>query len=350
MKTEILDIDINSIDFNKIKFAAEVIINGGLVAFPTETVYGLGANGLNQSAVKKIFAAKGRPSDNPLILHIADKNSLVGLVDNVPANALALMEHFWPGPLTLVLNKTSKVPDIITAGLSTVAVRVPSHPVALELIRAAGLPIAAPSANISGKPSPTTSSHVIDDLYGKVDVIINAEGSRIGVESTVLDITHTPPVVLRPGGISMEQLANILGKVEIDPGLVLGDTVGLIPRSPGMKYKHYSPKAEVIVIEGDIDNVVKKIIGLVEEYKDRGILIGILATEQTKCMYKDVSTISLGDRMEPDEIAANLFKGFRNFDDMGIEVIFAEAVDNKGIGMAIMNRMNKAAGYNVIRV
>ena len=349
LKTEILSIDINNIDLNKIRFAAEIIRSGGLVAFPTETVYGLGANALNEIAVKKIFDAKGRPSDNPLIMHIADKSTIFEIVGNVPANASILMDKFWPGPLTMVFEKAPIVPDIITAGLPTVAVRVPSHPVALELIREAGVPIAAPSANISGKPSPTESKHVIDDLYGKVDVIIDAEGAKIGVESTVLDITLMPPVILRPGGVSFEELCNVLGEVYIDPALVSKDTEGLRPRSPGMKYTHYSPKAEVIVIEGDVLKVANKINELINDYKAKNISVGVLATEQTKHFYKDVPVLCLGDRTEPFEIAANLFKAFRNFDDTSIEVILSEAVESKGIGMAVMNRMNKAAGYNIIK-
>lgn len=349
MKTEILGIDINNIDLCKIRFAADVIRAGGLVAFPTETVYGLGANALDETAVKKIFEAKGRPSDNPLIMHIADKKAVFEIANYVPEKASILMDKFWPGPLTMVFEKTAIVPEVITAGLTTVAVRMPSHPVALELIREAGVPVAAPSANISGKPSPTEAKHVIDDLYGKVDVIIDAGGSKIGVESTVLDITLTIPVILRPGGVSYEELCSVLGEVNVDPALASKDTEGLRPRSPGMKYTHYSPKAEVIVIEGEVLKVANKINELIKDYKVRNISVGVLATEQTKQCYKDVPVLCLGDRTEPEEIAANLFKAFRRFDEAGVEVILSEAVESRGIGMAIMNRMNKAAGYNIIK-
>ncbi|MFZ5986103.1 MAG: L-threonylcarbamoyladenylate synthase [Bacillota bacterium] len=350
MKTEILKIDINDIDIQKIRYAADVLRQGGLVAFPTETVYGLGADALNEKAVKKIFEAKGRPSDNPLIVHIEDSRSINELVSDIPSNASILMDRFWPGPLTLVMKKSKKVPEIITAGLSTVAIRVPSHPIALALIREAGLPVAAPSANVSGKPSPTAAKHVIDDLSGKVDVIIEGGSANIGVESTVIDITLTPPVILRPGGISPEQLGNVLGGVAIDPAVVKADSTEFVPRSPGMKYTHYSPKAEVIVVEGEPLKVAKKIAGMIEDYKENGISVGVLSTEQTKDLYLEVPVISLGDRLTPETIAANLFKAFRDFDDIGIKIILAEAIDNTGIGLAVMNRMKKAAGYNIVKI
>ena len=351
MKTEILKIDIHNIDSAKIKYAAQVIEEGGLVAFPTETVYGLGANALNKAAVEKIFMAKGRPSDNPLIVHVADKESVEKLVSRIPEKAVKLMDTFWPGPLTLVMDKQSIVPDIITAGLNTVAVRVPSHPIALALIRAAKLPIAAPSANISGKPSPTDSKHVINDLDGKVDVIIDGGFSNIGVESTVMDMVVEPPMLLRPGGITLEQLEAVIGNVQIDPGVAQKNLDGkIVPKSPGMKYKHYAPKAKVVIVEGEIQKVAEKINELVKDYESRNIKVGILATDETKQLYPEDLTVSLGSRMNPETIASNLFNAFRDYDKTDVQTIFAEAIDSTGIGLAIMNRMNKAAGYNIIKV
>lgn len=351
MKTEILKIDIDNIDLAKIKYAAQVIEEGGLVAFPTETVYGLGANALNEAAVEKIFQAKGRPSDNPLIVHIADKKSVEKLVLRIPDKAVKLMDNFWPGPLTLVLDKQSIVPKIITAGLDTVAVRVPSHPIALSLIREANLPIAAPSANVSGKPSPTHSQHVINDLKGKVDVIIDGGFSNIGVESTVVDMVVEPPMLLRPGGITLEQLEAVIGRVQIDPAIELKKLdEKTVPKSPGMKYKHYAPKAKVVIVEGEIQNIASKINSLVNEYESKNIKVGILATDETKHLYPENLTVSLGSRVSPETIAANLFNAFRDYDKTDVQIIFAEAIDSSGIGLAIMNRMSKAAGYNIIKV
>lgn len=335
---------------DKLKYAGDVLKAGGLVAFPTETVYGLGANAMDTDAVKKIFVAKGRPSDNPLIVHISDKRELSNLSNNIPSKAFELMDRFWPGPLTLVFEKSSAVPGIITAGLDSVAVRMPSHPVALTLIREAGIPIAAPSANLSGKPSPTNAKHVIADLSGKVDVIIDAGDAKVGLESTVLDLTVNPPMILRPGGVTLTQLKEVLLEIELDPSLSGNKAEILKPRSPGMKYTHYSPKAEIVIIEGELKKVVFKINEMVEVYKSKGINVSILATEQTKDLYNQTEIIIAGDRNKPETIAARLFSSFRDFDDKNVQVVIAEAIDNIGIGMAIMNRMKKAAGYNVINV
>ncbi|MDF2522504.1 MAG: threonylcarbamoyl-AMP synthase [Clostridiales bacterium] len=349
MKTEIIKLNKSNIEMDKLRYAANVLRDGGLVAFPTETVYGLGANALNPSAVQNIFSAKGRPSDNPLIVHISDLKALSQLVSFVPTNAHKVMEHFWPGPITLVMEKSSLVPNIITAGLNTVAIRMPSHPIAIALIREAGLPIAAPSANTSGKPSPTNASHVIEDLLGKVDVIIDGGSTEVGVESTVLDLSDKMPLILRPGGVTLEQLSEVLGAVETDPALKSGDTSELTPKAPGMKYKHYSPKAEVFIIEGRPEAVARKINSLCRQYSDQDIPVGVLTTEQSKGLYESKEVISMGDRDNPETIAANLFRSLREFDKRGVKVILAEAVEAFGIGIAIMNRMNKAAGYKIIK-
>lgn len=350
LKTEVIKIDLDNIDIDKIRRAAAVIKSGGLVAFPTETVYGLGANALDEQAVKNIFKAKGRPSDNPLIIHIAEKSKAEELVRFMPSSVTRLMDKFWPGPLTLVMHKSDIVPTAVTAGLDTVAVRMPSHPVALELIRKSDLPIAAPSANRSGRPSPTNASHVIEDLSGKVDVIIDADNTTVGLESTVLDVTVTPPVILRPGGITYEQLKEVLGEVDIDPAVTTNTKQNTVPKSPGMKYTHYSPEAEVIIVEGELTEVVDRINHMIEDYKSTGYSVGVLATEQTKGLYKDANIISLGSRNHPESIASKLFWALRELDKKHVHVILAESIENTGIGLAVMNRLSKAAGYNIIRV
>lgn len=350
MKTEIIKIDRNNIDMDKLKYAADVIKQGGLVAFPTETVYGLGANALNEAAAHNIYKAKGRPSDNPLIVHICSPGELNPLVESIPQKAYKLMERFWPGPLTMIMNKSEAVPRTTTGGLNTVAIRMPSHPVAMALIRESGVPIAAPSANLSGKPSPTNAEHVIHDLSGRVDVIIDAGSVNIGLESTIVDMTVDPPMLLRPGGITPRELEKVLGKISIDPslsGLNLSDEP---PKAPGMKYTHYSPDADVIIIEGDLEKVVDRINQMASEYRSKGKKVGIMATEQTKDRYNGFLVISMGDRNRPETIASNLFTDLREFDNNDVNIVLAEAVDATDIGMAIMNRMNKAAGYNIIKV
>jgi len=348
LKTEINKIDKQNIDIKVIEKAADIIVVGGLVAFPTETVYGLGANALDENAVKSIFEAKGRPSDNPLIVHVADIEDVECLVREIPTKALLLMKKFWPGPLTIIMQKSKLIPDIITAGLDTVAVRMPSHPIAIELIRAAKKPVAAPSANISGRPSPTQAKHVIEDLFGKVDMIIDGGDSKIGLESTVIDVTCDPPLILRPGGITHDQLIEVLEDVKFDPGLSKSMDSKTKPRAPGMKYTHYSPKADMSIVDGQLEDIVKKINQLVETYMEKGLKVGVLATEQTKFGYKDGIVLSLGDRSKPETIASNLFKSLRELDEKNADIIFAESIEAVGVGLAIMNRMKKAAGYNII--
>ncbi len=355
MKTEILRIEPNHIDIDKISYAAEILKGGGLVVLPTETVYGLGANGLDKNAVEKIFIAKGRPSDNPLILHVAEKQQLDVLVKGVDEVSSKLIEAFWPGPLTLVMNKSREVPEVVTSGIPTVAIRMPSHPVALSLIYAAGFPVAAPSANLSGRPSPTRVEHVIEDLNGKVDLVIDSGPCKVGLESTVLDISTKKPMVLRPGGIGLEDLKKVLGEVLIDASSE-ENSKGFAPKSPGMKYTHYSPKAQLMVISGEPQKVITKIKELSSQ---EGIKkIGILATDETLDDYKEIkgkgmfpiTLISVGKRKDKATIAAQLFHTLRMFDEAKVEMVLAEAIDESGIGLAIMNRMNKAAGYNIISV
>ena len=348
MNTRVVVTDPQNIDHKALREAGALIRNGGLVAFPTETVYGLGANGFDPGAVKRIFEAKGRPSDNPMILHISRAEELDRLVDGVPPTAEKLIERFWPGPLTLIFKKSPLVPGIVTAGLDTVAVRMPSHPIAMNMIYYAGVPVAAPSANISGKPSPTRADHVIRDLLGKVDMIIDGGDVTVGLESTVAEVTGDGVVVLRPGGITPEQIREVAGNVTVDPFLVPDSEMGA-PKAPGMKYTHYSPEAQVIIVEGVPGRVAARICQMAGDLEKQGRKVGIMATEQTRGLYKGALVISVGDRERPYTIAANLFAVLREFDALGVDVILAEGVEQKGVGLAVMNRLLKAASYNVIR-
>ncbi|MCO6041626.1 L-threonylcarbamoyladenylate synthase [Thermococcus alcaliphilus] len=331
------------VDWEKIKIAARFIREGKLVAFPTETVYGLGADALNENAVKRIFEAKGRPPDNPLIIHIAEFDQVYELAREVPEKAKMLAEKFWPGPLTIVLPKGDKVPYATTGGLETVAIRMPAHEIALALIKTSKRPIAAPSANISGKPSPTLAEHVADDFYGRIECIIDGGETKIGVESTVIDLTTEPPMLLRPGGLPLEEIERVIGKIKIHPA-VKGKPVKLA-KAPGMKYKHYAPEAQVIVIEGERKRVKEKIKELVKEYKAQGMKVGVMATGD---FYEADAYFNIGESEE--EIARNLFKALRELDKSGVDIILAEGIEERGLGLAVMNRLKKAAGYRVIRV
>lgn len=325
--------------------AAAIIKRGGLVAFPTETVYGLGANGLDSRAVTGIYRAKGRPADNPLILHIANPNQ-VDKLSSPTAVARQLMEKFWPGPLTLVLPKIGNIPTEVTGGLDTVAVRMPNHPVALALIEAAGVPVAAPSANSSGRPSPTTANHVLGDLEGRIDAILDGGPAGMGLESTVLDLTSEIPIILRPGGVTFEQLQDTLGAINIDPS-VLGEKLpeNRAPRSPGMKYLHYAPAAKVILFEGECALISRAIRERAEELTRKGIRVGILATKENVASYPDGAIIlEMGSRKKPLEAASVLFGHLRDFDRLEVDVIFAEGLETKGMGLAVMNRLRRAAG------
>ncbi|MHA1688153.1 MAG: L-threonylcarbamoyladenylate synthase [Promethearchaeota archaeon] len=352
METKILKVKPSNPEINVIRIAAEIIKEGGTVAFPTETVYGLGANALDSDAVMKIFIAKNRPVDNPLIVHVSSKEEIHVLVEELPEKVETLIEHFWPGPLTLILKKSNTIPDITTAGLNTVAIRMPKHEVALALIKEAGVPIAAPSANLAGKPSPTLAEHVKQDLSGRIDAVIDAGSTNIGVESTVIDMTTSSPVILRPGGITLEQLKNILGKVDLHP-TVLSEKSLLVKkiRSPGMIYSHYAPNAKVIIIEGKkMENIMNKVQEIAHEYRQDGKKVGILATDESKFTYDADVIKSVGNRNDFAEIARNLFRLLREFDEENVDMVIAEGFSLKGIGLAIMNRLRKAASYNIIKV
>jgi len=311
--------------------AAEIIRNGGLVAFPTETVYGLGAAATDSKAIKKIFSAKGRPSDNPLIVHIADPAQLGDVAAQVSATALILAERFWPGPLSLVLPRADHVPAEVSAGLPTVAVRMPDHRVALDLILAAGVPIAAPSANRSGRPSPTSCCHVLEDLAGRIDAVIRSAACTIGLESTVLDLTGVRPVILRPGGVSRENLEAVLGcRIALSGS---NDAQG-IPRSPGMKYRHYSPRAPLLLIAGPESRRSMFIESLVKSYQGRGLKVALLSSY--------IRGYDTG-KAAPQQLALHLYDALRQIDHRGADLILAEETDIKGLGLAVMNRLRKAS-------
>lgn len=350
METIVYKLDSTQIDLSIIKKAAEVIKDGGLVAFPTETVYGIGANALDIKAIKNIFIAKGRPSDNPLIVHISDKEDVYKYVKNVGEKAQKLMKAFWPGPLTLIFEKNELIPKAITGGLNTVAIRMPDNLIARELIRTSELPIAAPSANVSGKPSPTLAKHVIQDLKGKVNVIIDGGSSNIGLESTVIDVSTNKPLILRPGGITEEMIREVIGEVEMDPSLFKESTEELAPRSPGMKYRHYAPNAVLTIVEGSIDRVIEKINELTKEEGNKGKKVGVIATTQTKHKYICDNTLVIGDENKPQEIAANLFKVLREFDELDVDIIYSQVFSKENIGIATMNRLLKAAGYKIVSI
>ncbi|MFP3125413.1 L-threonylcarbamoyladenylate synthase [Ectobacillus funiculus] len=331
----------NKNGYPQLEEAAALLRQKQTVAFPTETVYGLGADATSDEAVAKIFEAKGRPSDNPLIVHIASKEQLDSMAAYIPPVAETLMEMFWPGPLTLLFPKKKSVSDKVTAGLSTVAVRMPAHPLALALIRQANVPVAAPSANRSGRPSPTLASHVYEDLNGRIPGIVDGGPTGIGVESTVLDCTGDIPVILRPGGITKEQLEAAVGQVLLDPALK-DETEA--PKSPGMKYTHYAPKAPLTIVEGSREFLQD----LVKQSKKEGLRVGVLTTEENQHFYEADVILPCGQRSDLATVAAHLYDVLRSFDDAGVEVIYSEAFPGEGIGIAIMNRLTKAAGHRSI--
>lgn len=349
METKVVLTEENNPDLKAIEEAGDIVRSGGLVVFPTETVYGLGANALDQDAVKKIFEAKGRPQDNPLIVHVADYN-IGRYVEKVPDIALKLMKRFWPGPLTVILKKSDIIPDATSAGLDSVGIRMPNNSIALALIKKSGVPIAAPSANISGRPSPTEVSRCIEDLDGKVDYIIGGSKSRVGLESTVVDCTSFPPCILRPGGITLEMLQEICPEVYIDSAVMKKSSKNLKPKAPGMKYRHYAPKAPVKIIDGDLKKTIEKINEMVQNYIDENKKVGIMASDETVKSYIKGEIISLGSRRNLQSVAHNLFEVLRDLDDRQVDIILSEAFEEKGIGIAIMNRLKKAASFDIIKL
>jgi L-threonylcarbamoyladenylate synthase len=349
MKTKISLMDEQNIDKKSLEEAGEIIRDGGLVAFPTETVYGLGANALNGEAVQNIFKVKGRPQDNPLIVHVGDFN-IDRFVKNVPEIAHVLMKMFWPGPLTIILKKSDLIPEVTSAGLDTVGLRMPANTIALELIRAAGVPIAAPSANISGRPSPTEVSRCVEDLQDKIEYIIGGSRSKVGLESTIVDCTQNPPCILRPGGITLEMLKKVNQDIYIDSSIMKAPEEDFRPKAPGMKYRHYAPKAMVKIIEGDLQKTIEKINEIVQNIIGDGKRVGIMVTDETREHYNNGVIISLGSRKDLSTVGKNLFEVLRTLDDEQVDIILSESFDEAGMGVAIMNRLKKAASYDIIRV
>jgi len=349
-QTLLLKVDASQPNIEKIRAAADIIRKGGLVAFPTETVYGLGADALNPKAVSALFQAKKRPLDNPPIVHVENVNDVYRLATQVPQKADKLMKTFWPGPLTLVFKRSRIIPDVTVAGLNTIAIRMPQHAVALALIRESRCPIAAPSANLAGKPSPTSAEHVLDDLNGRIDAILDAGPTSVGVESTVLDMGVDPPMILRPGGTPLEALRKAIGKVQLHPFVAAEKELPIEKtRSPGMKHKHYAPNAKVILVEGTIPAVIAKVKELAEAYRLKGIKVGVLATDETLAAYRADVVKSLGSRFNLAVVAQNLFRLLRELDTEGVNVIIAEGVSSEGLGLAVMNRLRKASGYNIVK-
>lgn len=349
METKVEKIEKTQMNMDIINAAGQILKQGGLVAFPTETVYGLGANALDEEAARKTYAAKGRPSDNPLIVHIASLEDLYPITKKVPEKAVALAEKFWPGPLTMIFEKSELVPYGTTGGLETVAVRMPDNEVALALIRAGGGYVSGPSANKSGRPSPTMARHVLDDLEGRIDMILDGGPVHIGVESTIVDMTVEPPMILRPGAVTKEMLEETVGEVAVDHTILTADAK-TPPKAPGMKYRHYAPRAEMTVVEGPLEKVVDKIGELAAARENEGHRVGIIATQETMDRYGYENVKCIGTREDESTVAANLYAILREFDDDGTEYIYSEAFASDGIGSAVMNRLLKAAGHHVINV
>ena len=379
--------DRNHIKDEELKEAASILRSGGLVAFPTETVYGLGGNALDEDAARKIYAAKGRPSDNPLIAHVSCVEEVAPLVKEIPEAGRKLMEAFWPGPLTMIFPKSEKVPYGTTGGLDTVAIRMPDDPVANRLIALAGVPVAAPSANTSGRPSPTTADHVWQDMNGRIDMIIDGGPVGIGVESTIVDVSSAVPAVLRPGAITMEMLEEVLGEVSVDPAILGPLSADVRPKAPGMKYKHYAPKADLTLVEPgtgteresgaeqvtgaeqktgadwntgaapetgldetQLQAMICKVRELSREKIEAGYKVGVICTDESRGCYTDGEVRSIGARKSQASVAHNLYALLREFDDLGVDYIFSESFPKDHLGQAIMNRLSKAAGYKIVKV
>ena len=379
--------DRNHIKDEELKEAARILHSGGLVAFPTETVYGLGGNALDEDAARKIYATKGRPSDNPLIAHVSCVEEVEPLVKEIPEAGRKLMEAFWPGPLTMIFPKSEKVPYGTTGGLDTVAIRMPDDPVANRLIALAGVPVAAPSANTSGRPSPTTADHVWQDMNGRIDMIIDGGPVGIGVESTIVDVSSAVPAVLRPGAITMEMLEEVLGEVSVDPAILGPLSADVRPKAPGMKYKHYAPKADLTLVEPgtgadresraeqvtgaeqkngadrntgaypetgldetQLQAMIRKVRELSREKIEAGYKVGVICTDESRDCYTDGEVRSIGARKSQASVAHNLYALLREFDDLGVDYIFSESFPKDHLGQAIMNRLSKAAGYKIVKV
>lgn len=349
MKTKIVKIDKKQMNTSIINAAGEILKEGGLVAFPTETVYGLGANALDEEAAKKTYAAKGRPSDNPLIVHIARMEDLPAVAKQVPEQAKQIADAFWPGPLTMIFEKSDIVPYGTTGGLDTVAVRMPSDVIAQALILAGGGYVSGPSANTSGRPSPTTAQHVLEDLDGRIEMILDGGPVEIGVESTILDMTVTPPMILRPGAITKEMLEALIGEVDVDRTLLSADSKQR-PKAPGMKYRHYAPKAELSIIEGNTKEVIDYINACANEKIKQGYKVGIIGTKESISKYSVGDVKSIGTREDEMTIASHLYGILREFDSDGADYIYSESFATDGIGSAVMNRLLKAAGHHVIKL
>lgn len=347
METKIIQMSEEQIDKQKLEEAGAIIKAGGLVAFPTETVYGLGGDALNPASSKKIYAAKGRPSDNPLIVHIADMEALPPIVAEIPEQAKRLAEVFWPGPLTMIFRKSDLVPHETTGGLDTVAVRMPVHKVAREFIREAGGYVAAPSANLSGRPSPTVAKYVAEDMDGRIEMIIDGGDVEIGLESTIVDMTVEEPMILRPGYITKEMLEEVLETVEEDCTLMRADS-GQAPKAPGMKYRHYAPKGDLTIVAGEALKVIDYINEQTTQAAAGGKKVGVIGTDATIGQYHAQVCKSAGNREQDSTIAKELYRILREFDDEKVEVIYSESFSTQGLGQAIMNRLLKAAGHKVI--
>ncbi len=339
MQTQLL----NANDKKAIQTAAQVLKNGGLVGIPTETVYGLAADALNGAAVARIFEAKGRPMDNPLIVHISEFEQIYPLVKQVPEAAKKLADRFWPGPLTIILPKADIIPDEVSAGLDTVAVRFPSHPVARAIITAAGLPLAAPSANLSGRPSPTTAEHVMNDLSGKIEAVLDGGACGVGVESTVITLATNPPRLLRPGGVTLEQLRSVLGEVEMDSAVLNPLKEGARVSSPGMKYKHYSPKADVVILDGSFSAYKS----YVNRHNTKGTAALCYNGEDAELV---VPAVCYGGEQDYSELARELFDALRKLDEMDAKTVYARCPEPKGVGLAVYNRLIRAAGFEVLHL
>ncbi len=349
MDTKIYRITEQNIDEKALQEAGDILRRGGLVAFPTETVYGLGGDALNPESARKIYAAKGRPSDNPLIVHICRFEDIYDIVKEVTPQTHAVAEAFWPGPLTLILPKSDKIPYETTGGLETVAVRMPSHKVASELIAFAGGYVAAPSANLSGKPSPTIAKYVIQDMQGRIDAIVDGGEVGIGLESTIIDLTVNPPQILRPGYITQDMLEQVLGQVDMDITILSNDS-GQAPKAPGMKYRHYAPKGELTIVAGEVSKVTDYINKAAAADRQQGEKVGVICTDETRHLFADMVVKTVGARQDEESIARRLYAILREFDDEQVTRIYSEDFAAEGLGQAIMNRLLKAAGHRKLYV